>query len=268
MSPITDFFARRGLSVASVPFDGVALHEVEGAKTVLITALPYYFPTLPGQNLARFAALPDYHRYFGGILQEIAKELLSLYPQSYFKPFTDNSPIDERKAALESGLAVKGKNNLCITEKGSFIFLGEIITDLEVSLPSQSVARNCGSCDNCIQACPSGALTENGFDYTKCLAYLTQKKGELTEEERNLIRENHLAWGCDRCSEVCPHNQGLPRADISLPPNELLPKLTIADIENLSDRQFREKYAHRAFAWKGKATMLRNLYILEDIDRE
>ena len=268
MNPIKEPFTRRGLSVASAPFNDVALHEVEGAKTVLITALPYYFPMLPGQNLARFAALPDYHRYFGGILQEIADELKQIYPASYFKPFTDNSPIDERKTALESGLAVKGKNNLCITEQGSFIFLGEIITDLEISLPSPTVTRQCGSCDRCIQACPGGALTEDGFDYTKCLAYLTQKKGELTEEERRLIKNNKLAWGCDRCSEVCPHNQGLPRADISLPPNELLPKLTIADIENLSDRQFRKTYAHRAFAWKGKATMLRNLYILEEPDRE
>ncbi len=268
MNPITEPFTRRGLSVASVPFDAVALHEVEGARTVLITALPYYFPTVPEQNLARFAALPDYHRYFGGILQEIAEELKEIYPKFYFKPFTDNSPIDEQKAALESGLAVKGKNNLCITEQGSFIFLGEIITDLGTTLPSPSVTRRCGTCDRCIQACPGGALTEDGFDYTKCLAYLTQKKGELTEEERRLIRANKLAWGCDRCSEVCPHNQGLETAPIALPPNELLPKLTIADVEGMSDRQFRKIYEHRAFAWKGKATMLRNLYILEEPDRE
>lgn len=268
MNPIAEPFVRRGLPVASAPFDQVALRPVEGAKTVLITALPYYFPTMPGQNLARFAALPDYHRYFGEILQKIADELNTLYPDFYFKPFTDNSPVDEQKAALISGLAVKGKNNLCITEKGSFIFLGEIVTDGEILVPAVSVEKKCEGCNRCIQACPNGALTENGFDYTKCLAYLTQKKGELTEEERTAIRKNGLAWGCDRCSEVCPHNYGLERAAISLPPNEILPRLTLGDIENLSDRQFREKYVHRAFAWKGKATMLRNLYILEESDRE
>ncbi len=268
MNPIAEPFFRRGLPVASAPFDQVALHEVEGAKTVLITALPYYFPTKPEQNLARFAALPDYHRYFGDILHQVAEELTQGYPEFYFKPFTDNSPIDERNAALISGLAIKGKNNLCITEKGSFVFLGEIITDGEFSLPAPSLTRNCGICDRCIKACPSGALTEDGFDYTKCLAYLTQKKGELTEEERTAIRKNKLAWGCDRCSEACPHNQGLETAAIALPPNELLPRLTIADIEGFSDRQYRKQYANRAFAWKGKATMLRNLYILEETDRE
>ncbi len=268
MSPIAEPFVRRGLPVASAPFSQVAMRPVEGAKTVLITALPYYFPTAEGQNLARFAALPDYHRYFGEILEEISEELKKLFPNRFFRSFTDNSPIDERKAALLSGLAVKGKNNLCITSKGSFVFLGEIVTDGDFSLPAVPVARKCGECDRCVQACPNGALTEAGFDYTRCLAYLTQKKGELTDEERNAIRSNGLAWGCDRCSEVCPHNQGLATADIALPPNEILPRLTAKEVEPLSDRQFREKYARRAFAWKGKATMLRNLYILEEPSHE
>ncbi len=264
MNPVTECFTRRGLPVASLPFESVALRPVEGAKTVLITALPYYFPTEEGQNLARFAALPDYHRYFGDILKEIGAELQALYPNCFFKPFTDNSPIDEQKAALTSGLAVKGKNNLCITEKGSFIFLGELITDGELECPATPVKKSCGDCRRCINACPNGALTKQGFDYTKCLAYITQKKGELTEEERRAVKANQMAWGCDRCSEVCPHNQGLPVAPIALPPNEILFRLTRKDLEGLSDRQFREKYAFRAFAWKGKATMLRNLTILEE----
>ncbi len=268
MNSPKELFSRRGLSVASVSFDQVALHPVEGAKTVLVTALPYYFPTLPQQNLARFAALPDYHGYFGDILREIAGELQKLYPDNFFQPFTDNSPIDERKAALLSGLAVQGKNNLCITEKGSFIFLGEIITDADVSLAAPKISRTCGDCDRCIQACPTGALSEGGFDYTKCLAYLTQKKGELTKEERLAIKRNAFAWGCDRCSEACPHNATLETASIALPPNELLLRLTAEEIEPLSDRQFRKKYQNRAFAWKGKATMLRNLYILEGEDCE
>lgn len=268
MNRINESFSKRGLSVASVAFDEVALHQVDGAKTVLITALPYYFPTLPDQNLARFAALPDYHGYFGDILREISAELQEQYPHFFFRAFTDNSPIDERKAAVTSGLAVVGRNNLCITEKGSFIFLGEIITDGEFSLSVPNVSRTCGDCDRCIRKCPTGALSETGFDYTKCLAYLTQKKGELTKEEQAAIRKNAIAWGCDRCSEACPHNGHLKTANIALPPNELLPRLTAEEIEPLSDRQFREKYKNRAFAWKGKATMLRNLYILEGKNRE
>ena len=268
VNPIADAFKKRGLPVASVSFASVAMRPMEGAETVLITALPYYFPPAKGQNLARFAALPDYHRYFGGILEETAEELRALFPKSFFKPFTDNSPIDERKAAIESGLAAVGKNNLCITAKGSFVFLGELITDLPLSIPPTEEPIPCNGCGNCVKACPNGALTEDGFHYEKCLAFLTQKKGELTEEEREAIRNNKIAWGCDRCSEACPRNEGLPVAPIALPPNELLPRLTAAEIEPLSDRQFREIYAHRAFAWRGKATMLRNLTILEETNDE
>lgn len=264
MQEIRALFLSHGLRVASAPFEAVALRPLEGARTVLITALPYYFPNQEGQNLARFAVLPDYHTYFGGILRRICDELQERFPQHFFQPFTDNSPIDERKAALMSGLAAQGKNNLCITRDGSFIFLGEVITDLDVSLPETPPKMDCDSCGRCVKACPNGALTEDGFDYQRCLAHITQKKGELTAEEQAAIRANRLAWGCDRCSEACPHNRGLPVAAIALPPNELLPRLTLSDLEGLSDRQFREKYALRAFAWRGKATMLRNLTILEE----
>ncbi len=263
MHPISEYFSRRGLSVASASFSSVSLKPVEGAKTVFITALPYYFPTLPGQNLARFAALPDYHGWFGDILKEISRELQEHYPENFFLPFTDNSPVNEQKAALESGLASKGKNNLCITHQGSFVFLGEIVTDLQVCLPHTPVSLLCDGCNRCIKACPNGALTEDGFDYTKCLAYITQRKGELTPEEALALKKNKLAWGCDRCSEVCPHNRDLPVAKIAAPQN-LLPRLTKEDLADLSDRQFREVYRNRAFAWKGKATMLRNLNLLEE----
>lgn len=257
-------FLRRGLPVASVPFSEVALKPVDGAETVLITALPYYFPLQEGQNLARFAALPDYHRYFGNLLREICDELAERYPENRFLAYTDNAPVDEQKAAILSGLAARGKNHLCITEQGSFVFLGEVITDREISLRATPPTLSCDGCDRCIRACPNGALTEDGFHYEKCLAYITQKKGELTEEEALALKKNRMAWGCDRCSEVCPHNKGLPVAPIALPPNEILPTLKREQVLPCSDREFREKYRDRAFAWRGKATMLRNLTILEE----
>ena len=264
MQRIKDCFQKRNLPVASVAASRVLLRPLEGASTVLITALPYYFPTLPGQNLARFAALPDYHRYFGDLLREICGELQSLFPEHTFRAFTDNSPVDEQKAALESGLAAKGKNNLCITEKGSFIFLGEIVTDGVFSLSARPPKLQCDTCGRCLKACPNGALTQDGFRYEKCLACITQKKGTLSQEEEEAVKKNRMAWGCDKCSEACPHNRDLPTAEIALPPNEILFRVTSKDLEGLTDRQFREKYADRAFAWRGKATLLRNLILLEE----
>ena len=264
MNTVRAAFSEHGLTVASIPYSQVALRPMEGAKTVLISALPYWYPMEEGQNLARFAALPDYHGYFGDLLQKICHTLQETYPQHFFRAFTDNSPVHEQKAALLSGLAVQGKNNLCITDDGSFVFLGEIVTDLEISLPQIPPKIACGQCNRCIEACPNGALQETGFDPSRCLAQITQKKGELTAEEQNAIRKSGIVWGCDRCAEACPHNKNLPIAAIALPPNQLLPRITIADLEGLTDRQYREKFAHRAFAWRGKATMLRNLILSEE----
>lgn len=264
METVRTAFSEQGLPVATVPFSQVALRPFPGAKTVLISALPYWFPRAEDQNLARFAALPDYHSYFGAILQGICNELQEAHPNNFFRAFTDNSPVDEQKAALLSGLAVKGKNNLCITKQGSFVFLGEIVTDLEVSLPERPPNVRCTDCNRCIKTCPNGALSEEGFDYHRCLAYITQKKGELTQEEQDAIRKSGIVWGCDRCAEACPHNKDLPTATIALPPNQILPRITVADVESLTDRQFRERFSQRAFAWRGKATMLRNLIISEE----
>lgn len=264
MNDIRSVFSAHGLTVATAPFSEVTQRPVEGAKTVLISALPYWFPPAENQNLARFAALPDYHSYFGEILRSICNALQESYPHHFFLPFTDNSPIDEQKAALLSGLAAKGKSNLCITNAGSFVFLGEVITDLEVTLTATPPDLKCADCNRCLRACPNGALTEEGFDYRKCLAYITQKKGELAEDEIAALRRHNLVWGCDRCAEACPHNQGLPTAAIALPPNQVLPHISSKEIEGMSDRVFRETFANRAFAWRGKATMLRNLKISEE----
>ena len=264
MKSWTEPFRRRELTVVAIPYRDVALRPMEGANSVLLTALPYFFPTEEGQNLARFAALPDYHGYFGRLLQEICEELREAFPQHFFRPFTDNSPLDERKAALLGGLAAKGKNNLCTTDKGSFVFLGEIVTDGDFSLRITPPTMNCENCNACLRACPNGALTEEGFRYERCLAYITQKKGDLTEEEQTALRNHRMAWGCDRCAEACPHNRNLPTATIALPPNTRLPRLSSEEIQDLSDRKYRERYADRAFAWRGKATMLRNLKLLEE----
>lgn len=264
MDSWTEPFLHRELTVVAVPYEEVALRPIEGANSVLLTALPYFFPREEGQNLARFAALPDYHGYFGGLLREICEELQASYPQYFFRPFTDNSPVNEQKAALLGGLAAKGKNNLCTTAQGSFVFLGEIVTD---GIFSRSVAppeMKCDTCNACLRACPNGALTEEGFRHEKCLAYINQKKGDLTEEEQTAIRKSGIAWGCDRCAEVCPHNGHLPTAKIALPPNTRILRLSIEEIRDLSDRKYRERYADRAFAWRGKATMLRNLKLLEE----
>ncbi len=255
-------FRRRGLPVGSVPFAQVSLRPAEGMQTVLITYLSYYFERRPGQNLARFAALPDYHLVFGTLLREIAAELKATFPTLQFASYTDNSPVNERLAAIQAGLAFQGKNGLCITAQGSFVFLGEILTDGKDPGLSASFSGTCGNCRRCIDNCPTGALQKEGLLTHRCLSALTQKKGELTRQEADAIRNSGCAWGCDRCQDCCPYNRHLPESDLASHPG-LHPRITGAELAGLSNREFRERYGDRAFAWRGKATLERNLRLTE-----
>jgi len=154
-----------------------------------------------------------------------------------------------------AGLGILGENGLLINEKyGSYVFISEIITDLPVSEISEralckiSVCEGCGACK---VACPTGKLLGNG----ECLSDLTQKRGEIDENTSKLMRKINTVWGCDECQRVCPHNfnkEKTPIADFYLDRIELL---TTDDILNMSKAEF----STRAFSWRGKNTVLRNL---------
>ena len=113
----------------------------------------------------------------------------------------------------------------------------------------------------CIKLCPGGALTENGFDERKCVSYITQKKGELSEEEMNAIRNSGSVWGCDICQRVCPENKNKELTGINKFRENLI--LCIKN-EKISNREFKKKYAERAFSWRGKGVIDRNLSIINE----
>ena len=231
-------------------------------KTVLITYLSYAYNPEPGHNICRYAALPDYHKYLPGKLEMIKKDLEKTFPDCIFDVFADSSPIDEKTAAEISGLGMRGKNSLIITkEHGSYILLAEIITDIEIDCEAKD-PMPCADCGKCEKACPSGALKDGIVDRTKCVSALTQKRGILTEEEEEFILKNGLIWGCDRCQEVCPYNAGVEESDFSKV-SEKITRLTSEDIEGLSEKTFREKYAGRAFIWRGLSQLKRNISLFE-----
>ena len=122
--------------------------------------------------------------------------------------------------------------------------------------------RGCLGCRKCIKACPTGALGECGTDGYKCLSYITQKKGELTQQEQELMRKCGTVWGCDICQDVCPHNADAEQTDIDEFREDLIDTLKLDS--NISNKEFRRIYGKRAFAWRGKAVLVRNLEILAD----
>ena len=226
----------------------------QAAKTVLCVLFPYRFPGDPPQNLSRYAAVADYHTAAGAVLAHIAQELRIADPEGCYEPFMDNSPLPEVRLAVAAGLGVRGDNGLFFSHTyGSFVFIGAVVTDREMSVKACPPAE-CLHCGACVAACPGGALAGDGtVDRRRCLSDITQRKGELTAEEQALLCRGGSAWGCDICQEVCPLNrQATVAPHVCF--DGVQPVLRESDLESLTGK---------AYGWRGKAVLVRNLRLLE-----
>ncbi len=117
----------------------------------------------------------------------------------------------------------------------------------------------CIGCGSCATACPTGALGPEGFQPAKCLSALTQEKGALPSEVVEQIKHSPTVWGCDLCQQACPFNHCAALSPLPEFRENLLPSLTLEELEGLSNRAFRRKYGDRAFAWRGIGPLVRNL---------
>lgn len=158
-------------------------------------------------RMARYSQGTDYHLWFKGKLKQIALELKKNFREHEFLPLVDTSPVLEREYAMRAGLGWIGKNCCVINEKrGSFFFIGEIYTTLELSESADQAADRCGTCRRCIEACPTQALvSERLLDATQCISYLTIESKSAPPET---LRQSIGDWffGCDICQDVCPWN--------------------------------------------------------------
>lgn len=233
-----------------------AEHIPPKACSVIVCAFPYYTDrTIPG-NLCLYARVPDYHLVVRQLLNPVCKALEAAFPANRFVCFTDVSALPERTCGLRAGLGVIGKNGLLIhPQYGSFFVLGEIVTDLPLP-PNRPLPGGCQNCGRCLRACPGGALSENGFQEERCLSFISQRKGTLTAQEEALMRQNRLVWGCDRCQLVCPHNANLLETPIAAFREHIEPTVTEENLSRLRK--------DRAFGYRSKALMLRNLALFEE----
>ncbi|NLN82287.1 MAG: epoxyqueuosine reductase [Clostridiales bacterium] len=220
-------------------------------KTVIVALFPYRADDREG-NLSRYARLPDYHAAAGGVLESAAASLSAALSDYRFLAFIDNSPIPEVRAAALAGLGRVGDHHLLINPVfGSWVFIGCIVTDMPVEFGEQSI-EGCLQCGKCAAGCPSGCA--GGESRQDCVSRLTQLKGELDPRQRELLKKSGMAWGCDRCQEVCPLNSGVrtePHACFGGKVFE--PSLTEDIISDLEDR---------AYGWRGAEVLKRNLEIL------
>ncbi len=228
------------------------------------TALLYLVPYYAGEtdNLSLYAAARDYHLFFSEFSNRLITHLEASFEGSRSVAFSDHSPIDERDAAARAGLGMIGQNGLLINESyASFVFIGEVITDIPADALGCAAEplppRCCEGCGACRAACPTGILRGEGSD---CLSAITQRKGELSDAEFDLMARYNTVWGCDLCQLACPHVKQAIRAGTAKTPipfflENRTPHLTHRMIEEMSDEDFRA----RAYAWRGRKTLLRNL---------
>ena len=227
------------------------------AKSIIVCIFSY--KTEKTGNISKYAMGMDYHQVIKQKLSEFVKPITK---KGYIcECYADSWDLDERYLAVKAGLGFIGENGLFISPKyGSFVFIGAVLTDcpLIAGVPITATCKNCGEC---IRNCPGGALSKTDeFDCTKCLSAITQKKGELSEAEISLIKKGGKIWGCDRCQEVCPHNKNAPDTEIEEFSTNLITDLVLN--KDMSNREFKKKYAERAFSWRGITPLIRNQDIL------
>lgn len=267
MKEINSFFEKEKIEYFSVlPYSlcretapEIMARESFLPKSVIIFLVPYY--TGAGVNISRYAVSRDYHI----AIREISSRLIALlsekFPESSFRAYGDHSPLDERHAAISAGLGILGENGLLINEKyGTYVFIADVVTDISPKAlgakDTPEALRFCTRCGACKKACPTGILRGEGND---CLSFITQKKGELSKEEAALMREYNTAWGCDECQSVCPYNKNAKTTPVPFFYEERIENLTAEILSSMSKAEFNS----RAFAWRGRKTVERNLKILE-----
>lgn len=192
-----------------------------GAKSVICVGLNYKPPPaedppddIPGDysRIANYALYEDYHPFMKKRLRELARFMSDSAgaSNSTLKICVDSAPLAERALAQRAGLGFIGKNHMLINPRlGLQIFLGEIITDLELQR-DEPMTNHCPDCNKCTRACPTGALdVTGGFDANKCISYLTiEHKGQIPDEFTPRVGDR--LFGCDECVLACPYDLNAP----------------------------------------------------------
>ena len=182
-----------------------ALH-FENLKSIIVVGISYNNQA-ESPYLSKYVTVKDYHNYLKFKMEKLVDKLkIKLNKDFKYKIFVDTAPFLERAVASRAGAGFIGKNTMLINpDFGSYIFLGEIFTDLEIER-DEALYLDCGSCRICLDNCESGALKkEYLLAADDCISYLTQKKGIIPERERKKIGSH--VWGCDACQLKCPYNK-------------------------------------------------------------
>ena len=236
------------------------------ARSIVVVALNYFTPAKHQDHpstgkVSRYAWGDDYHDVVGRKLHSLLTWIKEQQPEAEGKVCVDIQPVMDKAWAVRAGLGWLGKHTNVITpEFGSWIFIGELLLNLELEYDNEQIDDHCGTCTLCIDACPTQAITEPYVvDSNKCISYATieLRAPELPE----LIEENLSGWlyGCDICQDVCPWNRfEQPKAEPRFTPRDGNVDASLQDILELTQESYAERFRGSAMKRAKLAGLQRN----------
>lgn len=242
---------------------------IEDGKTIISIAFPYlYNQEYEDNGFSIYTRGQDYHsvvlKYLKGIvdiLEEAGAKAVAL---------TDSNTLPERYIAYIAGVGFVGKNNMIITkEHGSYVFLGEIITDVDIfdddvrSFDEIKMFKECGECEICYKECPTKSINKIKKNSNICMSYITQKK-EIDDKFIKIM--DGRIFGCDSCQLKCPYNVGVKLSEIpEFEPMEFMNKVSTDEMIALDNVTFKKTFKLTSCGWRGKNTIIRNAMIRKSI---
>ena len=244
---------------------------VQGTKRIISLSMNYLPENYNGLELLEedkkafvsgYARGRDYHKIMRSRLKKLVSKI-KVHSSHENRVFVDSAPVLEKALAQKAGLGWIGKNTLLLNKNaGSYFFLGEIYTDLELPIDEPKIVNHCGSCTSCMDVCPTKAFEgPNQLDARKCISYLTiEYKGSIEEELRPMM--GNRIFGCDDCQIFCPWNKFLKITDeADFKPRHNLDDIDLSNLFMWSEEEFLEKTQGSPIRRAGYESWLRNIAI-------
>jgi epoxyqueuosine reductase len=246
------------------------------ARSVVVVALNYYtsHEHMDGSatgKISRYAWGDDYHDVVGDKLKSLLAWIKEQWPEAEGKSCVDIQPVMDKAWAARAGLGWIGKHSNLITRThGSWVFLGELLLNLELEYDKEQMEDHCGICTLCLEACPTEAIVEPYVvNSNRCISYATieLRSAEIPDD----VAENLQGWlyGCDICQDVCPWNRfEQPAPEIRFEPREGNVNAQLSDILELTPETYAERFRKSAIKRAKLAGLQRNAQVLLDGTRE
>jgi epoxyqueuosine reductase len=244
LDPVSRFPWAKSAIVIIVPYASERPHAGEGALS---------------NHIARYALGDDYHEVLDQMLRALESEIARLAPDAKTWRYVDTGPLSDRALAANAGLGWIGKNGMLIDEeRGSYFFIGTLLTSLENDIRAVAVADRCGACTRCIDACPTDAILPNRTVASeRCISYLTiEHRGAID------LPLAGNAFGCDICQEVCPWNEHPAEPHAAFLPRDEYRATPVTDLLRFEQSDFSRLFRKSAIKRAKLEGMKRNVQAL------